>query len=435
MKKDIKRTDRITSTSEFTVGDIVDYVAKTIKDGSSRKAIEDIVKGVVRPCAVDDGTVKDGPGQLASGGGEIDGVVLGIHADGRGVTVAVPAGCGGSCPKCPAELKGTCRGKTTKGKIGSGIEAYELEEADKGASPNLAMTSRYYNRVLQNGEVWSPYTNRRFLPAQYLGMMAWYKGNIDKAIACRYGFNQFLKLMEAEVENLVFMSKHWRTAFAERSQFLTVEDCKTIFDQYLTALGENLNDRGLCTFAKNKKSYHRTIQGHGDVTLWTVKDETKEDRDGSVTDTHTVAPSDWLVEANASIEVAKRRASACRDYTDVLKVLQTYLPRISMGTFKDTDGDTRTWLPKRWKECFKKAGAYYTLKSLVFNCHVPYTTEDGTWRHMQVNAAKNASEGLNRLKALINPKVPAFVVHAILKKSIDQAGLDLEAFLAKIRRR
>lgn len=431
MKKDIKRTDRITSTSEFTVGDIVDYVAKTIKDGANRGTIEDIVKGVVRPCAIDDGTV-GGKTVLQAG---IGGVVLGVQADGRGVTVAVPAGCGGSCPKCPAELKGSCRGQTTKGKIGSGTEAYELKAADKGASPKLATTSRYYNRVLQNGEVWSPYTNRRFLPAQYLGMMVWYKGNIDKAIACRYGFNQFLKLMEAEVENLVFMSKHWRTAFAERSQFLTVEDCRTIFGQYLTALEENLNNRGLCTFAKSKGTYHRVIQGHGDVTLWTVKDETKEGRDGSVTKTNTIAPSDWLVETNAAIEVAKRRVNAITDYADALKVLQTYLPRISMGTFKDSEGSVRTWLPKRWKECFKKAGAYYTLKSLVFNCHVPYTTEEGSWRHTRVNEAKSASEGLNRLKALIDPNVPAFVVHAILKKSISQAGLDLEAFLAKIGRR
>ena len=52
MGKKLDNNTRITSTSDVTIGDIVDAVSERISRGSSREAIEKVVKETVRPCAI-----------------------------------------------------------------------------------------------------------------------------------------------------------------------------------------------------------------------------------------------------------------------------------------------------------------------------------------------------------------------------------------------
>ena len=82
-----------------------------------------------------------------------------------------------------------------------------------------------------------------------------------------------------------------------------------------------------------------------------------------------------------------------------------------------------------------KAGAFYTLKSLIVNKHVMYTEEVGSWRSKKTFACQTAREGLTKLQALLKEDTPAFVIHAILKKSMEASGLDLGKFLRKIAKR
>ena len=89
----------------------------------------------------------------------------------------------------------------------------------------------------------------------------------------------------------------------------------------------------------------------------------------------------------------------------------------------------RNWLPKAWKEAFKRQGAYYTLKSLIVNRHVRYTTESGSWNRKVTETADTPREGLVKLRGLLSSDAPAYVIHAILKKSIEASKLNVAKFL------
>lgn len=425
MGKRLDENTKITSTSDISVGDLVEAVAERLKEGTSRKAIEKVVKETVRPCAL--GKV---PTVMA---GHCDDSLFG--GDGntkRFVGGQLRPGVAGRQVDHDADGVPQPTGRMTTGDEGDRITAAEPAVARN--LPKIATSSKWYNMVLQNGEVWTPYTSRRFLPAQYLGLMLQGKGNIDAAIARRYSLRDCWRLLDTELEKLVFMDRHWHTAYVERCRFLPVKTVQEIFREYLNALEENINDRSKCTLSKKSGEYHRRIQGEGKVVLWTQEQTSKTGDNGAVTETMSIEPTRWLEDLNDKIKEARARLPRCMSYAKLLDLLRDYMPQVSMGTFKDSEGCTRSWLPKAWKAAFKKQGAYYTLKSLVVNCHVRFTTEDGDWRRKVVKACESARDGLDKLVALSAEEVPAYVVHAILKKSIEVSKFDIAKFLRSVGR-
>jgi len=425
MGKRLDSNTKITSTSDISVGDLVEAVAERLEKGTSRKAIEKVVKETVRPCAI----------------GRVPTVMAGHCADGN------DAGDGNTKRFFNGQLRPGVAGRQVDhdadgvpqptGRMTTGDEGDRITPAEPAVArnlPRIATSSKWYNMVLQNGEVWTPYTSRRFLPAQYLGLMLQGKGNIDAAIARRYSLRDCWRLLDTELEKLVFMDRHWHTAYVERCRFLPVKTVQEIFREYLNALEENINDRGKCTLTKKSGEYHRRIQGEGRVVLWTEVRTSKNGANGAVTETMSIEPTIWLEELNDKIQDARARLPRCMSYAKLLDLLRNYMPQVSMGTFKDSEGCTRSWLPKAWKAAFKKQGAYYTLKSLVVNCHVRFTTEEGDWRRKVARACDSARDGLDKLVALSAEDVPAYVVHAILKKSIEVSKFDIAKFLRSVSR-
>lgn len=425
MGKRLDSDTKITSTSDISVGDLVEAVAERLERGASRKAIEKVVKETVRPCAI----------------GRVPTVVAGRCADGN------DAGDGNTKRFFNGQLRPGVTGRQVDhdadgvpqptGRMTTGDEDDRITAAEPAVAedlPRLATSSKWYKMVLQNGEVWTPYTSRRFLPAQYLGLMLQGNGNVDAAIARRYSLRDCWRLLDTELEKLIFMDRHWHTAYVERCRFLPVKTVQEIFREYLNALEVNINDRGKCTLTKKSGEYHRRIQGEGRVVLWTEVRTSKNGANGAVTETMSIEPTRWLEELNDKIQDAKAKLPRCTSYAKLLDLLRDYMPQVSMGTFKDSEGCTRYWLPKTWKAAFKKQGAYYTLKSLIVNCHVRYTTEDGDWSSRTTKACESAREGLDRLATLIDVDVPAYVVHAILKKSIEVSKFNIAKFLRSVSR-
>lgn len=414
MGKKISTETKITSTSDLTLGDIVEAVT-----GEGRKEIEKIVKSVVRPCAI------GGVPTYQAQAGAYSRATEGRGEAGDGNTARFRNGVrivGGACPAAGANGAPAGSPEFVTFADGLGIPGKPRRSARD------VTASKWFNAVLQNGEVWTPYTCRRFLPAQYLRLMK-SASSIDAAIARSYNMRDMFRLLEDELGNLVFMKTHWRSAYAERSRFLPMDTVREIFRQYLDGLYENINDRAKCQFNKRRGEYWRRIQGVGDVTLWTEKTTTKDGDDGAFSKTTAIEPTEWLVDLNERIGTAREELRKCCDYEDALDLLRDHMPRVSMGVFKDSEGMYRNWLPKAWKEAFKRQGAYYTLKSLVMNRHVQYTTETGSWRKKVTTMADTPRDGLNSLKQLLASDAPAYVIHAILKKSIEASRFDIARFL------
>ncbi len=411
MAENIKRGDRITSTSDVTIDDIVKFVVQEIRSRSGAGA-----EGGAGPV-----------GDTPLCGGRVP-VVFAPSVDERGNVV----GAGDAVSVHRGDVKcgpGGCVG-ATGAQDGDAIR----KGCGCGDIPKLATTSKWYNTVLQNGEVWTPYTSRRFLPAQYLGLMHRANGNIDAAIARTYTLRECFRILENEIGNLVFMRDNWRTAFAERSMFLSVEDVAKICLQYLDALHDNLNDREKCKFNKRGNVFCRYIKGEGVVKLWTKRETDVKGDNGEQTHVTSIAPTKWLTDVNEQIRICRNHANSLSSYEEALDLVRR-MPHVCMGTFLDGENRVRYWLPKHWKECFKKEGAYYTLKSLVVNRHVRFTEESGDWRRKETVACETAREGLDKLARLRGRDVPAYVVHAILKKSIEASRLDVGKFLRDIRAR
>ena len=407
-KKNIELNDHIVSSSDISLNDIVEAVAKHL--GCPK--IDAKLKNAVGK-AVGEATGCRGASVAGINGGTVTPGIKSVTVTrcGEGLGVSIERG------GCEEPLYDA---------------AYDLAYAPHNSTPKISGKSKWYGKVLQNGEVWTPYTNRRFLPAQYMRLMSEFDGNVSAGVSVRYSLQDVWSTLDNEISTLIWTARNWANAFAERSQFFTVDDCVKIMTEYLVELRKNINNRAMCDYSKTKRTYSRSIRGEGRVTLWTYDKTTDEGRAGALTTTESITPSEWLIRTNTRIEVALRRLGRCDTYEKALTVLRVHLPRVSMGTYRDSNGRVRNWLPKRWKECFIKAGAYYTLKALIVNKHVRLTTEDfrGT-----KTVSGTVRDGLDGLKAFLAGNVPCYVVHAVLKKSIEQAGFDVSAFLRRVSKR
>lgn len=282
-----------------------------------------------------------------------------------------------------------------------------------GPASGVGVASRYYLKVLANGEVFCPYTDRRFLPAQYLRLMALYDNNVDAAIAERYDLKRVWKTLRYELIGLDWMRTHWRAAYDERSVFFPLEDVRGMVRDYLEKLREDLLDMSKCRYVKHGGRYTRRLPGLGHMTLWT-RETTKESV--SANDSHTTTTVDtvtmtpFLANTVKGIDKCLRRLEFSASYSSVAEVIDE-MPKISLWKYGHGHA-TRNWQPMAWRLAFKKAGAYYTLKSLIRDGIVKFSSDDGT--------VDTVAGGLAALRAAIREE--AYVIHAILKRSMAKAG-------------
>lgn len=107
-----------------------------------------------------------------------------------------------------------------------------------------AKNSKFYGKVMSDGHVFNPYLDRRFLPAQYLGMIKdeW-KHSAWTAINRRYGYMYSIEWLLKEVDKLAFLAKVDPVAFEERKQFLLPSDIYYIASDYVEKLETEINSR------------------------------------------------------------------------------------------------------------------------------------------------------------------------------------------------
>ena len=368
-------------------------------------------------------------------------------ADAVAAKIAETAGCGG----CAADARGSrvyvnkadtvVAGPGVCCGAGARVEAAAAHAADRAAdhtgyAPTLStfdgpesgvgVASRYYLKVLANGEVFCPYTDRRFLPAQYLRLMALYDNNVDAAIAERYDLKRVWKTLRYELLGLDWMRTHWRAAYDERSVFFPLEDVRGMVRDYLEKLREDLLDMSKCRYVKHGGRYTRRIPGIGRMTLWT-RETTKESV--SANDSHTTTTVDtvtmttFLASTVKGIDKCLRRLEFSASYSSVANVIDE-MPKISLWKYGHGRA-TRNWQPTAWRLAFKKAGAYYTLKSLIRDGIVKFSSDAGT--------VNTVAGGLAALRKAISEE--AYVIHAILKRSMSEAGTSAARIVDRVVRK
>lgn len=215
-----------------------------------------------------------------------------------------------------------------------------------------AKNSQFYGKEIC-GYAYNPYMIRRFLPAQFLGLMEKYNNNVHKGITEEYTYMYSIEYTLEEVRKLVMLQQRDQIAFDERSKVFTIIDCRNIFADYIDKVIKNIWDQidDFVDHNRPGKEFKNGIKGYGFFSWGTVKE--------------TIINHKVVKVFNKS-EDLKRVIKNLENMENF--IMHTYSYKVLYETMK---GMKLIKLPKETKksrifmDCFIKAGAYYTLKQML----------------------------------------------------------------------
>lgn len=296
------------------------------------------------------------------------------------------------------------------------VNSVSQEMSSIMTSSPYAKNSKFYGKMF-GGQVFDPYTDRRWIPAKFYRMYDRSKNeNIDAQIRLFYPMNKALDVVRKELDTLIWLKKNNQIAFEERCLFFTVKRMAGFFMDYLSAMQEQdeqyIKDRiGAICDSKKRKKFPIELK---------TKYFGKEIVCGTV-DRALSAKGEIVMDFSSSVELENRRY-LYKDYHQRLEEIRS-------GRFCCTDAYVRlheiisgipfrkldirvNWdvklYSKHFMEAFKAAGAYYTMKNLI--CHENlsfkgYTGEDAV---LQLRAAAQTP---------YNP-ARAYVLYAMFKEMV-----------------
>lgn len=260
-----------------------------------------------------------------------------------------------------------------------------------------AKNSQFYGTEIC-GYAYNPYMIRRFLPAQFLGLMEKYDGNVHKGITNEYTYMYSIEYTIEEVRKLVMLQKRDRIAFEERSQIFTIIDCRNIFAAYIEKvidyIWEQINE--FVKSHKPGKEFKNGFKGYGYFSWGTVGEK--------------IVKHEVVKVFNMSNDL-ERIINNLKDMRNSIIRMYSYKELYeTMKSMKLIKLPKETKKSKLFMDCFIKAGAYYTLKQmLMFDNTV----------HFKGLTGRAAVE---RLRLYLNCGDPGYVIYACLK---DVKGYDV----------
>lgn len=223
--------------------------------------------------------------------------------------------------------------------------------ATKTNDNEWAKNSKYYGTEI-NGYVYNPYLVRRWIEAQFLGLMKRHNLNVDEAIRTEYTYMYSIEYTLEESKKLAMLEKRDRVAFEERKQLFSLDSVKAIFKDYLADCSSFLQTN--VDYVKNENAYLK-------INKCPILIGTYEE---AIVDHEVVkelVKSEKLKTMLTDLALTARRIDTAYTYQDVYEIMKHFdLIRLSNDTKKS----------RRFVECFKKSGAFYTLKNLILfnNC-------------------------------------------------------------------
>ena len=267
-------------------------------------------------------------------------------------------------------------------------------------SSSYAKNSSFYNQIMNDGYIFNPYIQRRWLPQQYIRMMNT-DSNVNNVIR-NYGAAYSFKVVKDEVDRLALLSRMDHETFNERKMFYSLSDCKAIINDYLDQVISYCNDIQLKPYVVKNISRGENRVKIGGIYLDIMK-ERKTIKRTKKGDTHTKVTKDIYTAPTeiAFCETLKDTVNLASSYTTLNEILKSCkLPKIN-GTVSDI-----------FIECYKKSGAYYTLRELV------------TFNGCSLKNFTNPHSAVNYMKECLNNGMEAYKFHAMLKECISDNNFD-----------
>lgn len=107
----------------------------------------------------------------------------------------------------------------------------------------IAMTSQFYNKIMADGYIFSPYSHRRYIAVQFKRLLKRYGfTGIENGVIQSYSWDYAIDILRKEVHKLKSLQKHDKDAFKERSRFFTLDACGAILADYVDAVCRHIDD-------------------------------------------------------------------------------------------------------------------------------------------------------------------------------------------------
>lgn len=214
-----------------------------------------------------------------------------------------------------------------------------------------AVSSRFYGQIMKDGNIFNPYLHRRFLPVQYLGIMARHNGAVDAAFRTEYAYQYAIDWLCKEVSKLAFLEKVDKKTFEERSIFLSKETVKAILQEYVTQVKTYITEKTVFDSENNGTVMLKGKRGRCKVGKKTFR----------------VLKDGVTIEEN--IIYCQKMQSIFADLDRLVDFIPTDISYSALNSllssFKWIVLPSNTQKPSAWIEAFKQQGAFYTFKHLV----------------------------------------------------------------------
>ena len=254
-----------------------------------------------------------------------------------------------------------------------------------------AKNSKFYGKEIC-GYAYNPYMIRRFLPAQFLGLMEKYNNNVHNGINEEYTYMYSIEYTIEEVRKLMMLQKRDRIAFEERSQIFTLVNCRNIFaayiDKVIDYIWEQINE--FVKSHKPGKEFKNGFKGYGYFSWGTVDEKIVKHKVVKVFNC-----SEELNRVIRNLEEMQKEVLRTYSYKNLYEIMKSMkLIKLPKETKKS----------KLFMDCFIKAGAYYTLKQmLMFDNNVKF--KDLTGR-----------AAVEKFRWHLNVGTEGYVIYAMLKE-------------------
>ena len=217
-----------------------------------------------------------------------------------------------------------------------------------------AKKSRFYGKVMEDGNIFNPYLHRRWLPSHYMNLIKNQPNHSAyKGIQKNYGFMYSIEWLIKEVDKLVFLQKVDPVAFGERRCFLFGNEIKQIIEDYVKEVKEYIETmivtKQYSLNARTKiASLH--LSGYGWVKLGKVREIVEDHQVKEV----VIKDTEYLILLNKLDEL--KEISPYASYKDILIKLKAFKwIKLPHGTKK-----SETFI-----DAFMRQGAYYTMKHYI----------------------------------------------------------------------
>ncbi len=259
------------------------------------------------------------------------------------------------------------------------VDITKLNDCDADRN-HWAENSQFYGTEIC-GYAYNPYMIRRFLPAQFNQLIQKYNGNVHKAITKEYPYMYSITYTLEEVRKLAMLQKRDKIAFDERKYVFTLNQCKSIFIQYIDDVIAYLISKyeEFVKCSKVGKKYNVGIRGYGWISEAGIVAERIEK--------HKIVKYLEISDEFKKVfdDLSKLKSDIQRTWT--YKELYETMPitkkliKVPAETKKSVD----------FMDCFIKAGSYYTLKQqLMFDSNVYFK---GDFGRVAVQKLRNYLEG------------------------------------------